>query len=69
MNMHYNFFMVRVTEHWNRLPRKEVVESPSIETFKTHLDAYLCNLLQGTCFGTDTGFDYLLRSHSTHAIL
>jgi len=28
---------VRVTEHWNRLPRK-VVDTP-LEIFKTHLDA------------------------------
>ena len=39
-----NFFSLRVTEHWNRLPR-EAVESPSLETFKTHLDVTLCNLL------------------------
>ena len=39
-----NFFTVRVTEHWNRLPR-EVVQLPSLETFKTRLDTYLCNLL------------------------
>lgn len=39
-----NFFMVRVTEHWNRLPRG-VVGSPSLETFKTLLDAFLCNLV------------------------
>jgi len=43
-NVHKKFFTMRVTEHRNRLP-KEVVESPSIEIFKTHLDAYLCSLL------------------------
>ena len=39
-----NFFMVRMTEHWNRLLR-EVVESSSMELFKACLDAYLCDLL------------------------
>jgi len=43
-DMHRSFFTVRVTEHWNRLPR-EVVQLPSLETFKTRLDTYLCNLL------------------------
>ncbi|GAB0182396.1 hypothetical protein GRJ2_000704900 [Grus japonensis] len=44
LNMRKNVFTLRVTEHWHRLPR-EVVESPSLEIFKTHLDAILCNLL------------------------
>jgi len=33
-----------LTEHWNRL-RREVVESPSLEIFKTRLDKVLCSLL------------------------
>ena len=38
------FFTVRVTEHRNRLPR-EVVQSLSMEIFKTYVDVYLCKLL------------------------
>ena len=60
-NMQKNFFAVRVTEHCNRLPREDV-ESPSMEIFKTHLDAYLCNLLLGTCFSRELGLDDLQRS-------
>lgn len=43
-NIKKNFFTVRVTKHWNRLPR-EVVESLSLEIFKACLHAYLGNLL------------------------
>jgi len=44
VSMRKNFFTLRVTEHWNLLPR-EVVDSPSLEMFKTHLDKVLCSLL------------------------
>ena len=37
-------FIVRVTEHWKRLPR-EVIQTPSLVIFKKRLDAFLCNLL------------------------
>jgi len=33
-----------VVKHWNRLPR-EVVDAPSLETFKVGLDGALSNLL------------------------
>jgi len=44
LNTRKNFFPLRVTEHWHRLPR-EVAESPSLEIIKTHLDKVLCSLL------------------------
>jgi len=44
LNMRKNFFPLRVTEPWPRLPR-QVVESPSLEIFQTHLDKVLCSLL------------------------
>ena len=44
VNVRKNFFPLRVTEHWNRLP-KEIVESPSLEILKTRLDKVLRSLL------------------------
>ncbi|KFP18711.1 hypothetical protein Z169_12866, partial [Egretta garzetta] len=38
------FFTMRVIKHWNRLPG-EVVEAPSLETFKARLDGALSNLI------------------------
>jgi len=35
---------VRVTEHWYRLAR-EIIESPSFEIFRSHLDIVLGNQL------------------------
>jgi len=43
LNMRKNFIL-RVTEHWNMLTRG-VVESPSLEIFKSCLDKVLCSLL------------------------
>ena len=42
VNLRKHFFAMRGTEQWNRLLR-EGVESPSLEIFKTHPDAFLCN--------------------------
>ena len=42
IKMRKNVFMVRLTEHWNRLPR-EAGGFPSLETLKTCLDTFLCD--------------------------
>ena len=47
-----NFFPLRVTEPWPRLPR-EVVESPSLEIFQTRLDKVLYSLLWVTLLGQE----------------
>ncbi|KFW69392.1 hypothetical protein AS28_06227, partial [Pygoscelis adeliae] len=44
LDIRKKFFMLRVVKHWDRLPR-EVVDAPSLETFKARLDGALSNLI------------------------
>ncbi|KFP23305.1 hypothetical protein Z169_03476, partial [Egretta garzetta] len=44
LDIRKKFFTMRVVKHWNRLPR-EVVEAPSLKTFKARLDGALSNLI------------------------
>ncbi|KFW69833.1 hypothetical protein AS28_02524, partial [Pygoscelis adeliae] len=44
LDIRKKFFTVGVARHWNRLPR-EVVDAPSLETFKARLDGALSNLI------------------------
>lgn len=44
MDIWKNFFIERVIEHWNRLPR-EVEESPSLEMFQNQAEIALCDMV------------------------
>jgi len=68
LNRRKNFFPLRVTEPWPRLPR-EAVESPSLEIFQTRLDEVLHSLLWVTLLGQGVGLGDPQRSLPTPTIL
>ncbi|KFQ25054.1 hypothetical protein N331_11622, partial [Merops nubicus] len=43
LDIRKKFFSIRIIDHWNGLSR-EVVEAPSLESFKVRLDGALSNL-------------------------
>ena len=44
LDIRKKLFTVKVVKHWHRLPR-EVVDAPSLGTFKVRLDGALSNLI------------------------
>ena len=62
--MRKNFFPLRVTEPWPRLPRG-AVESPSLEILRPRLAKVLCSLLWVTLLGQGVGLGDPQRSFPT----
>lgn len=53
-NIRRHLLTVRMSEHWHRLPT-EVVESPSLGVFRSHLDTVLGNQLLVTLLEQGVG--------------
>lgn len=59
---------MRATEPWHSFPR-EVVESPLLEMFKSHLDKFLGNWLQVALMSRGFGPENFRRSLPNSTIL